>query len=154
MARYEGTTQNYGYTLRLDVDETGTNPQTNESTVTWTLYIVNGNARFASAKFNYEVVINGSQRASYSGYDVNTTDVDYWQPHYLTSGTYTIPHENDGSKTIYCSASCSGGGSYGPGNGSCGGYLTLTTLNRAAKIDSFSGNDIDNDFSVGICPST
>ena len=47
------------------------------------------------------------------------------------------------------SATCSGGGGYGPGNGSCGGTYTLKTQPRAAQIDSFSGNDIDTDFSVG-----
>jgi len=149
MARFEATTQYRGYKLRLDVDETSTSPSTNESTVTWTLYIVNGNARFAAAPFTYKVIIDGSQRVNYSGSGVDTTDVGYNQPHKLASGTYTIGHNNDGSKTISCSASCSGGGGYGPGTGNCGGNLTLTTLNRAANIDSFSGNDIDTDFSIG-----
>jgi len=150
MARFEGTTTLHGYKLRLDVNETSTDPSTNTSVVSWALYIVNGDARFAASKFNYEVTINGSKRAEYSGYDVDTTDVDNYQPHYLTSGTYTIDHNNDGSKTIYCSASCSSSYTqWSPGSGSCGGDLTLTTLNRSAKIDSFSGNDIDTDFSIG-----
>lgn len=149
MASYTGTTQYRGYTLRLDVSETSTSTTNNTSTVSWTLYIVNGSSRFAGASFQYTVTINGSKRADYSGYDVDTRDVDYGQPHKLASGTYTVGHNNDGTKTIACSATCSGGGPYGPGTGSCSGNLTLTTLNRAAKIDSFSGNDIDTDFSVG-----
>lgn len=147
MATYTGNTQYRGYKLRLDVSETSTSSTNNASTVSWTLYIVNGDSRFNSS-FSYSVVIDGSTRATYSG-NVNTTDVGYHEAHKLASGTYTVPHNNDGTKTASCSASCSGGGPYGPGGGSCSGNLTLTTINRAAKINSFSGNDIDTDFSVG-----
>ena len=147
MASFTETTQYRGYTLRLDVSEASTDTATNPSVVNWVLYIVNGSNRF-SANLSYSVVIDGSTRANYSG-NVNTTDVSYHEAHTLASGSYTVTHNNDGAKTIYCSASCSGGGSYGPGNGSCGGYLTLTTIPRAATISSFSGTDIDNDFSVG-----
>jgi len=149
MASYGGETQYRGYTLRLDAWEDSYNVETNESVVRWDLYIVNGNSRFAGALFNYVVYIDGSKRAEYSGYDVDTTDVDYWQAHYLTGGSYTVGHNADGTKYIHVQAECSGGGSYGPGYGSCGGDLTLTTIPRAAKIDSFSGNDIDTDFTVG-----
>lgn len=149
MARFESETQYRGYKLRLDVSESSYSVDNNTSTVSWTLYIVNGGSRFAGASFQYTVTINGSKRADYSGYDVDTRDVDYGQPHKLASGTYTVGHNNDGTKTIACSATCSGGGGYGPGNGSCGGNLTLTTIPRAAVISSFSGTDIDNDFSVG-----
>lgn len=147
MARYESETQYRGYTLRLDVSESSYSTANNTSTLSWTLYIVNGSSRF-NASLNYKVIINGSTRADYSG-NVNTTDVSYHEAHYLTSGTYTVTHNNDGTKTVSCSAECSGGGSYGPGNGSCSGNLKLTTIPRAAAISSFSGNDIDNDFSVG-----
>lgn len=149
MASFTGVTQYRGYTLRLDVSESSYSTTGNTSLVSWALYIVNGNYRFASAPFSYTVVIDGSTRASYSGYDVNTTDVGYHEAHLLASGSYTVGHNGDGSKTISCSASCSGGGGYGPGDGSCGGNLTLTTIPRAATIDSFSGNDIDTDFAVG-----
>lgn len=147
MASFTNSTQYRGYTLRLDVSETSTDVSANTSLVSWSLYIVNGNYRF-DANFNYTVVIDGSTRASYSG-NVNTTDVGYNQAHLLASGSYTVAHNSDGSKTAYCSASCSGGGGYGPGDGSCGGNLTLTTLPRAAVINSFNGTDIDQDFSVG-----
>lgn len=147
MASFTGTTQYRGYTLQLDVYEASYDVNTNTSVVNWALYIINGSSRF-NANFNYSVTIDGSTRASYSG-NVNTTDVSYHQSHFLASGSYTVYHDADGSKSIYCSATCSGGGSYGPGSGSCGGWLTLTTIPRAATIASFSGNDIDTDFSIG-----
>lgn len=147
MASFTGTTQYRNYTLRLDVTEASTSTSANTSVVNWTLYIVNANSRF-NANFSYSVTIDGSTRASYSG-NVNTTDVSYQQAHYLASGSYTVAHNADGTKSIYCSASCSGGGGYGPGTGNCGGTLTLTTIPRAATIASFSGSNIDTDFSVG-----
>lgn len=147
MATFTGGTQYRGYTLRLDVNESSYSVENNTSIVSWALYIVNGDNRFA-ANFNYSVVIDGSTRTSFSG-NVDTRDVDYHEAHLLANGSYTVSHNNDGTKTAYCSASCSGGGPFGPGDGSCGGNLTLTTIPRAAKINSFSGNDIDNDFSIG-----
>lgn len=146
MATFTGGTQYRGYTLKLDVWEASYDTGSNTSTVQWALYIVNGNARF-NANFQYSVTIDGVIRANYSG-NVNTTDVGYNEQHFLTSGSFTSTHNSDGTKSISCSASCSGGGPYGPGTGNCGGNLTLTTIPRAATINSFSGNDIDNDFAV------
>ena len=152
MASFESETQYRGYKLRLDVSESSYSTENNTSTISWTLYIVNGysggmNYRF-NGYFHYSATIDGSKRVNYDG-NVDTTDVGYGQPHTLASGSYTVTHNNDGTKTISCSAECSGGGSYGPGNGSCSGNLTLTTIPRSATILSFSGTDIDNDFSVG-----
>jgi hypothetical protein len=147
MAFWESTTQYRGYTLQLFVTETSTSTANNNSVVAWDLYIINGSYRF-NANFNYSVTIDGSTIANYSG-NVNTTDVDYHEAHYLAGGSYTVPHNADGGKTIYCSASCSGGGPNGPGNGNCGGYLTLTTIPRAATITSFVCSNIEESLSVG-----
>lgn len=147
MASFTGTTQYRGYTLQLDVYEASYDVSTNTSVVNWALYINNGSSYF-NANFDYSATIDGSTRVSYSG-NVNTVPVGYHHSFLLSSGSYTVAHDADGSKSIYCSASCSRGGPYGPGDGSCGGWLTLTTIPRAATIASFSGNDIDTDFSIG-----
>lgn len=146
---YTGTTQYRGYQLRLDIVEGAYNAETNETLTSWFLYIVNGNSRFAAAPFSYKVTIDGSVRVNYSGSEVDTTDVAAHQPHFLASGYYTKKHNADGSASMTVSATCSGGGSYGPGNGSCGGTYKLKTQPRAATINSFSGNDIDTDFTIG-----
>ena len=52
MATFTGGTQYRGYTLRLDVNEASYDTNANTSTVNWSLYIVNGNARF-NANFQY-----------------------------------------------------------------------------------------------------
>lgn len=147
MAIFEAETQFRGYKLKLDVAEVSYDVDSNTSLVNWALYIVNGSYRF-DANFAYAVRIDGSYRINTSG-NVNTTDVGYHQQHLLASGSYSVPHNDDGTKTVYCIANCAGGDSNGPGDGQCYGNLTLTTIPRAAKINSFSGNDIDNDFSVG-----
>lgn len=149
MARFEATTQYRGYKLRLDVSETNVDTENNRSKVYWELYIVNGNARF-NGSFTYSASINGTSVVNYSG-NVNTTDVDFNQPHKLASGTTDwIGHNSDGSKIVYCSASCSGTvGGYGPGDGSCGGNFALTTTKRTASITTFNGNNIDENFVVG-----
>ena len=147
MAIFTSETQYRGYTLKLDVAEISTDTDTNTSLVNWALYIVNGSSRF-NANFSYAVRIDGSYRVNTSG-NVNTTDVGYHEAHLLASGSYSVPHNDDGTKSVFCIANCTGGGSNGPGDGECYGNLTLTTIPRAATINSFSGNDIDNDFSVG-----
>lgn len=148
-------TQYRGYTLRLDVTQVSSNTTDNTSKIYWYLSILNGYkdgvyARFNS-NFHYSVTIDGSERVNYTG-NVNTTDIpkyDIETPHFLADGYYTVKHNNDGTKTIKCSAECSGGGSTGPGTGSLNGTKVLDPINRKAKITSFSGHDIDNDFSVG-----
>ena len=147
MASYTATTQYRGYTLRLDVTESSYSVENNTSTLSWTLYIVNGSTRF-DAEFSYAVKIDGSKRIDVTT-EVDTRDVYYHEAHKLASGSYTVEHNANGAKSVYCVGLCSGGGSYGPGDGQCTGTLTLTTIPRAAVINSFSGTDIDNDFSVG-----
>ena len=147
MASFTGTTQYRGYTLRLDVSEASYSTQGNSSDVNWTLYIVNANAYF-NANFHFSVTIDGVQRATYDG-NVNSTDVGYNAAHKLSSGSFTVGHNSDGTKSISCSAECSKGGPFGPGNGSCSGTLTLTAIPRAASINTFNGDDIDGNFVVG-----
>lgn len=54
----------------------------------------------------------------------------------VKSGTVTISHDADGSKTISASASFSGSNSgyYAPITGSCSGTVKLTTIPRASSI--------------------
>lgn len=150
MATFSKVTQYRNYQLRLDVNEKSVDVEKNTSKVDWALYIVNASSRF-NANFTYTATINGIKVANYTG-NVNTTDVGYNKPHLLNSGTLTITHDIDGTKTILCSASCSGGGPIGPGEcelvDSKGTpyKLTLTKINRKAKIESFMGNDIEDFF--------
>lgn len=146
MASFTKTTQYNNYTLRLDVSESipQDSIQTNKTEVNWTLYIVNNGQRFNINNFSYKVNINGSERANYYGV-CNTTDVSAnGGVHYLNSGSLEIEHENDGSKTVYCSAECNGiGNGYGPGYGFVDGNLTLSKIDRLATITK--ANDFNDE---------
>ena len=97
---YTGNTQYRGYKLRTDVAEEGYNAETNETLMSWFLYIVNGSARFAAAPFTYKVTLDGSVRVNYSGSGVDTTDVPAYQPHFLASGYYTKRRWNSNNDCI------------------------------------------------------
>lgn len=61
----------------------------------------------------------------------------------------TIGHNEDGTKTIGCSAVIDfQNHTYSPGNFTPNGNLTLSTIPRSSTINSFYGNDIEQYFSV------
>lgn len=140
MATYSAGTTYDGYKLRLDVSESNVNTGANTSVVDWKLYIVNGGRRFAINSFSYKVKINGSWVADYNG-SCDTRDVGTTDAHYLTGGSITVSHENDGSKSVYCYAECNGrSNGNGPGWGACDGTFTLTKINRYANFTKHSIN--------------
>lgn len=61
----------------------------------------------------------------------------------LCRGTYDVPHNSDGSKIAYISASTPTlptGGGYGPNSGNASNNITLTTIPRASKVSLSSTN--------------
>lgn len=68
------------------------------------------------------------------------------------SGTINVTHNNDGSLSGYAFTTFTQGSSSGgwcPSSGSVStGWVALTKIPRASKINSFSGNDIEGSFSV------
>ena len=92
----------------------------------------------------YSININGKV---YSGYIPNYDGVSAVT---LNSGSLTIEHNSDGKKDINISFSVSDttGQSYTSGNASSSGTMTLTTIPRASRLDSFSANDIEGNFSA------
>lgn len=135
MASYTATTTYDNYTLRIDVSESNVNVSANTSNVDWKLYIVNGGRRFDINNFSYSLSINGTQVANFSG-RCNTTDVGINDPHFLASGSITVGHNNDGSKTVYCYAECNGRSQngHGPGWGAVDGNFVLTNITRQANV--------------------
>lgn len=143
MASYTAGTTYDGYTLRLDVSESNVSTANNTSVVNWTLYIVNGGRRFDISSFKFNVQINGTWVADYSGHCATTDVSASGGVHYLSSGSITVWHESDGSKTVYCYASCNGrSNGHGPGSGELGGNFTLTTIARAPSYTSKNATNI------------
>lgn len=118
----------------LNVNETSTSTANNTSTVSWSLVlspIVSGyDWNFSSTvPVTYSININGSVYTgnimSYNGSATVT----------VRSGSQTVAHNNDGTKSIGFSFSVSSiNKSYLPGSASANGSMNLTTILRQAFI--------------------
>lgn len=128
----------------LTVTETSYSIENNTSVVSFSLkiskvhggYDYNWGTNNASA-YTETVNINGTTYTAHNGkYDGSSTTT-------YISGTQTITHDADGSKTITCSFSVDDktGQSYTSGDASASGTLTLTTIPRASSFNasSYSG---------------
>lgn len=134
MATFEGTgsgtSYGYTYTLRLVVNEDSYDISSNTSSVSWALYLISGGWNFSSWSFPASVNVDGEVYWSneYRSIGKNSTLL-------IASGSKTIGHNNDGTKTIACSASISAtGASYMPGNISVSGTVGLTNIPRQANV--------------------
>lgn len=131
MASISGNGSLGHHKFTLTVTETGTNVANNTSTVKYTFQISPIQTSWAwkqwSDKIPYSFTINGTKYTgtipNYDGYSTVT----------LKSGTQTISHSSDGSKTISYSFTVTdnAGQRYTPGNASASGTLKLTTIPRA-----------------------
>ena len=126
-----GTGQTDKYSLLLDVSEKSYSIENNTSQVEWRVGIRSNTAyhnHYGLAE-TYTVVINGSTVHS----AVHKPTVGNGQTVWVASGTATVGHNADGSKTVAVSASFSNADrdTYLPTTGSCSGSLKLTTIPRA-----------------------
>lgn len=88
------------YTLKLEVTETGTSTANNTSTLSWVLTLLTGSTYFSSVRVGYTVKIDGVTVGSLNYTDATAKSMaknDSWQ---MASGTTTVTHGTDGSKTI------------------------------------------------------
>ena len=125
------TGQTDKYSLLLDVSEKSYSIENNTSQVEWWVGIRSNTAyhnHYGLAE-TYTVVINGSTVHS----AVHKPTVGNGQTVWVASGTTTVSHNADGSKSISVSASFNNAdrGTYLPTTGSCSGSLKLTTIPRA-----------------------
>ena len=120
----------------LNINETATSIANNTSTVSFNLQLspIQNGWDWAISGISYKITINGTDYTgtipSYNGSSTVT----------IKSGTQTIPHNTDGSKTLNYSFSItdSAGQSYTPGNASASGSLVLTKIARYTSIKAFS----------------
>lgn len=164
MAQFSGnigisTGQTDKYSLLLDVSEKSYSIENNTSTVEWWVGIRSNTAyhnHYGLAE-TYTVVINGSTVHS----AVHKPTVGNGQTVWVASGTATVGHNADGSKTVAVSASFNNAdrGTYFPTTGSCSGSLKLTTIPRATvpsvdkpsldcgSVIKFTGTSASSNFS-------
>ena len=142
------------YTLILNANEVGGSADvgSNTSKVSWSLQMRADSAycQWNPGPGDFEVRINGgvvwsAQNPSlwYGGMGGTLT---------LASGTTTVGHNSDGSKTVYCEGKyiANSTANYLPNSSTCGGNLTLTTIPRASSFSSISGNTIGGSQTINI----
>lgn len=114
----------------LTVTEDSHNVSNNTSVVSWNLKLYRPYSISSSTAKNYAVVINGATVSS------GTTTIGGSGTKTIASGTRTITHNSDGTKTISFSFSLdfkiTWSGTY-IGTGSASGSLALTTIPRASQ---------------------
>lgn len=129
------TTHNgYGYTLRLELTET-VSMGNNSSTIAYSLYLDTKDYRYVDYKTGYTVSLNGSLVKSVSQSSAPQISVQTNSSKLITSGTTTIKHNSDGTKSINVAASLTTAqASYTPGSISLSGTMTLTSIPTKATI--------------------
>lgn len=138
---------NNKYSLTLECSEQSYSVANNTSVVAYKLTMAtaaNSFTGYSDYRTTISVSINGSSVYSYNAArDFNPSAASSYSE-VLTSGTVTISHNSDGTKTVACAASVTvASGTYSPGSASISQNLTLTTIPRASTA-SWSG-----DFVIG-----
>lgn len=126
-----GTTGASRYTLKLDVWESYVGGSSeNYSTVNWQLNLVSGGYSFADWGIPTYVNVDGEVYNASPKLSIGVNSEIT-----IASGSKNIWHDNNGTKTISCSASINNTGAYYlPGIASCGGTVTLTNIPRYATV--------------------
>lgn len=136
MAQFSGsigisTGQTDKYSLLLDVSEKSYSIGNNTSQVEWWVGIRSNTAYHNHYGLSETYVVNINGTVVHNA--VHTPTVNSGATVWVASGTTTVSHNADGSKSISVSASFNNAdrGTYLPTTGSCSGSLKLTTIPRA-----------------------
>jgi len=136
MAQFSGsigisTGQTDKYSLLLDVSEKSYSVENNTSYVEWWVGIRSNTAYHNHYGLSETYVVNINGTVVHNA--VHTPTVNSGATVWVASGTTTVSHNADGSKSISVSASFNNAdrGTYLPTTGSCSGSLKLTTIPRA-----------------------
>lgn len=147
MARISRTTSNGYVRLVLEVNETSTSKENNTSTVSWQLWLERASS-WAYDLYNEslaEVQINGQSILSkYVSFDLRNSD---WVR--FGSGTLTIPHNDDGTKSISISTRLTNVADMGNIDW-VNGTVDLSTIPRASSIQSVSATELGKTVTVEI----
>ena len=125
------TGQTDKYSLLLDVSEKSYSIENNTSQVEWWVGIRSNTAYHNHYGLSETYVVNINGTVVHNA--VHTPTVNSGATVWVASGTTTVSHNADGSKSISVSASFNNAdrGTYLPTTGSCSGSLKLTTIPRA-----------------------
>lgn len=142
MASITGNGSKGHHKFTLNVTENSTSVADNTSSVSFSFVLSpiqnSWNWMYWGSDITYTVTINGTK---YTG---SIPDYDGYSSVTLKSGTISVPHNNDGTKSISFSFSVTdtSGQSYTCGNASASGSLALTTIPRYLNINSLEVTNI------------
>lgn len=124
MATYTGTFSGRpACVLTLTVTESSTNSAANTSVASWSLTVTGNSASYNGGLGPWSVAVNGVNWSGEWNYDFRSNNTAT-----LGSGSTTVTHSADGSKTISSSASATDNGSSPLGTASASGSLALTNF--------------------------
>ena len=147
MVRISKTTSNGYVRLVLEVKETATSIENNTSTVSWQLWLER-NTSYAYDNYNEslaEVEINGNRNLSkYVSFDLSNST-------YATfgSGQLTIPHNEDGTKSIAIWARLTNVSDYGDINW-FSGTVNLSNIPRSSGIRAVTETELGQPITIDI----
>ncbi|MGX8834946.1 DUF859 family phage minor structural protein [Amedibacillus sp. YH-ame6] len=136
-----------GFHLKLSLSESNVNIANNTSVVTVGVTCV-ANDSYSSAYNNNTTSVSVSCDGQSGSFSVGGYNIGLGGSQYLGSKSFTIIHNNDGSKSISASATFYADNSW-VGTPSASGSLTLTKIARASTF-SISGNTMDSPMTISI----
>mgnify|MGYP001090395562 CR=1 FL=1 len=139
MATYYSSADSRGYRIRLEISQTSQSVPNNTSSISYALYLENVWYTFSNYNSTGSLVIDGSTVWSLA--ENYSSPTAYNSEKLLTSGTRTISHASNGTKTLSFSASfkTNVSGSYGTTTTlTISDNLVLTTIPRASSISRSS----------------
>lgn len=143
MATFYSNKDTRGYTLELDVSYGVYNIANNTTPVTYALYLRHTNTSWSDSDLNWSINIGGQTK---SGTWSPTTSPGLNRRVTIpnASGTFTITHDTNGTKTILISASTTTGRAslYSPLSHSLSGSMTLPTIPRYTTITSLTSSSV------------
>lgn len=131
------TQSSNSYTLELTLVEQSTSTAGNSSTLSYTLKLKSTNKNFAQYGVGAAVKLDNQTVAVRDRGSAPKITLGTYSEVTLLSGTHTVAHNSDGSKTmeVFCELDMASA-SYTPGYVSKSGTMTLTEIPRGATITS------------------
>lgn len=134
-----GSTNNSNWTWKMEVIENSTNISSNTSSITINSYLGRASSSsYFGGTATVSINCNGDARSSSKIFPY-PTNVSGGGWVLAQSETFTVQHNEDGSKTINVSSSMSTS-DFTPSSSSASGSITLTTIPRASSVSGGSGN--------------
>lgn len=139
MANIQTNARNLYYAI-LSITEQSQSNAANSTTLAYSLTLYSGNTRFSGYTIGYRIKVDGVQ-IDYHDNTGNQTSIGRNEAKLVTSGTTTVLHNDDGTKTISAEVELwTDSGAYLPVYISGSGNVKLTQILRESTISATDAN--------------